>query len=136
MVISLKLKNKILDVLENIINKISVKTGLTKREIGIIIRNVHYMMPIIPLFSVLFINKKFVLMYIIILIIIIILFFFFNGCILSLLEYRLCNEDYTIVDPYLNLMIVDVNNKTRKKYTIFGLMCMLIYFIFVYIIKK
>ncbi len=52
------------------------------------------------------------------------------------MEYRLCNEDYTVVDPYLNLFIVDVNNKTRKKYTIFGLMCMLLYFIFVYNIKK
>ncbi len=100
------------------------------------IRYFHFLIPIIGGFSVLFVKKKYILFHIFILIITIILFIIFNGCILSLLEYRLCNEDYTVVDPYLNLFIVDVNNKTRKKYTIFGLMCMLLYFIFVYNIKK
>ena len=136
MIISFKIKNKTLDVLEYLINKISLKTELTKREIGIIIRYLHTLFPIIGGFSVLFVKKKFILFYIFVLLIIIILFIIFNGCILSLLEYRLCNEDYTVVDPYLNLFIVDVNNKTRKKYTIFGLISMLLYFIFVYNIKK
>ena len=133
---SSKLKKKILDVLENLINKISLKTELTKREIGLMIRYFHFLIPIIGGFSVLFVKKKYILFHIFILIITIILFIIFNGCILSLLEYRLCNEDYTVVDPYLKLLNIDVNNEIRKNYTIIGLMCMLFYFIFVYIIKK
>ncbi len=136
MVISFKLKNKTLHILENTINKISLKTELTKKEIGIMIRYLHTLFPIIGGFSVLFVKKKFILFHIFILIITILLFIIFNGCILSLLEYRLCNEDYTIVDPYLKLLNIDVNNEIRKKFTFFGLMCMLLYFIFVYNIKN
>ena len=136
MVLSANIKKEILDSLENNVHMISSKTQITTREIGIIIRFVHSIMPVLPLLTVLFVSKKLVLFHIIFLIIIIILFFIFNGCILSLLEYRLIKDNYSVADPFLNLILVEITNKTRKKYTIITFICILLYFIFVYNVKK
>jgi len=136
MVLSSNIKKKILDSLENKVNMLSSKTQITKREIGIIIRLVHSIMPVLPLLTVLFVSKKLVLFHIIFLIIIIILFFIFNGCILSLLEYRLIKDNYSVADPFLNLILVEITNETRKKYTIITFICILLYFIFVYNVKS
>ena len=133
MVLSSNIKNKILDSLENMVDMISSKTQITKREIGIIIRLFHSMMPVLPLLTVLFVSKKIVLIHIIILIMIMILFYFFNGCLLSLLEYRLIKDNYSVADPFLKLILVEINNEARKKYTIFFLICILLYFILVYV---
>lgn len=136
MVLSSNTKKKILDLLENKFDMISSKTQITKREIGIIIRLFHSMMPVLPLLTVLFVSKKLVLFHIIFLIMIMTLFYFFNGCLLSLLEYRLIKDDYSVADPFLNLILVEITNETRKKYTIIAFICILLYFIFVYNIKK
>ena len=136
MVLSSNIKKKILDSLENKVNMISSKTQITKREIGIIIRLVHSIMPVLPLLTVLFVSKKLVLFHIIILIMIMTLFYFFNGCLLSLLEYRLIKDDYSVADPFLNLILVEITNETRKKYTIITFIGILLYFIFVYNVKK
>ena len=136
MVLSANIKKEILDSLENNVDMISSKTQITTREIGIIIRFVHSIMPVLPLLTVLFVSKKLVLFHIIFLIIIIILFFIFNGCILSLLEYRLIKDNYSVADPFLNLILVEITNKTRKKYTIITFICILLYFIFVYNVKS
>ena len=136
MVLSSNTKKKILDSLENKFDMISSKTQITKREIGIIIRLFHSIMPVLPLLTVLFVSKKLVLFHIIILIMIMTLFYFFNGCLLSLLEYRLIKDDYSVADPFLNLILVEITNETRKKYTIITFIGILLYFIFVYNIKK
>lgn len=136
MVLSSNTKKKILDLLENKFDMISSKTQITKREIGIIIRLFHSMMPVLPLLTVLFVSKKLVLFHIIILIMIMTLFYFFNGCLLSLLEYRLIKDDYSVADPFLKLILVEITNETRKKYTIITFIGILLYFIFVYNVKK
>lgn len=136
MVLSSNTKKKILDSLENKLDMISSKTQITKREIGIIIRLFHSMMPVLPLLTVLFVSKKLVLFHIIFLIMIMTLFYFFNGCLLSLLEYRLIKDDYSVADPFLNLILVEITNETRKKYTIITFIGILLYFIFVYNVKK
>ena len=136
MVLSSNTKKKILDSLENKFDMISSKTQITKREIGIIIRLFHSIMPVLPLLTVLFVSKKLVLFHIICLIMIMTLFYFFNGCLLSLLEYRLIKDDYSVADPFLNLILVEITNETRKKYTIITFIGILLYFIFVYNVKK
>ena len=136
MVLSSNTKKKIFESLENKVDMISSKTQITKREIGIIIRLFHSMMPVLPLLTVLFVSKKLVLFHIIILIMIMTLFYFFNGCLLSLLEYRLIKDDYSVADPFLNLILVEITNETRKKYTIITFICILLYFIFVYNVKS
>jgi len=136
MVLSSNTKKKILDLLENKLDMISSKTQITKREIGIIIRLFHSMMPVLPLLTVLFVSKKLVLFHIIFLIMIMTLFYFFNGCLLSLLEYRLIKDDYSVADPFLKLILVEITNETRKKYTIITFIGILLYFIFVYNVKK
>tara|TARA_B100000768_G_scaffold134364_2_gene125151 strand:+ start:1079 stop:1489 length:411 start_codon:yes stop_codon:yes gene_type:complete len=136
MVLSSNTKKKILDSLENKLDMISSKTQITKREIGIIIRLFHSMVAVLPLLTVLFVSKKLVLFHIIFLIMIMTLFYFFNGCLLSLLEYRLIKDDYSVADPFLKLILVEISNETRKKYTIITFIGILLYFIFVYNVKK
>ena len=136
MVLSSNIKKKILDSLEKKVDMIRCKTQITRREIGIIIRLFHSMMPVLPLLTVLFVSKKLVLFHIIFLIMIMTLFYFFNGCLLSLLEYRLIKDNYSVADPFLKLILVEINNETRKKYTIITFIFILLYFIFVYNIKK
>lgn len=136
MVLSSNTKKKILDSLENKLDMISSKTQITKREIGIIIRLFHSMVAVLPLLTVLFVSKKLVLFHIIFLIMIMTLFYFFNGCLLSLLEYRLIKDDYSVADPFLKLILVEITNETRKKYTIITFIGILLYFIFVYNVKK
>ena len=136
MVLSANIKKEILDSLENNVHMISSKTQITTRELGIIIRFVHSIMPVLPLLTVLFVSKKLVLFHIIFLIMIMTLFYFFNGCLLSLLEYRLIKDDYSVADPFLKLILVEISNETRKKYTIITFIGILLYFIFVYNVKK
>ena len=136
MVLSANIKKEILDSLENNVHMISSKTQITKREIGIIIRLFHSMVAVLPLLTVLFVSKKLVLFHIIFLIMIMTLFYFFNGCLLSLLEYRLIKDDYSVADPFLKLILVEISNETRKKYTIITFIGILLYFIFVYNVKK
>ena len=136
MVLSANIKKEILDSLENNVDMISSKTQITTREIGIIIRLFHSMVAVLPLLTVLFVSKKLVLFHIIFLIMIMTLFYFFNGCLLSLLEYRLIKDDYSVADPFLKLILVEISNETRKKYTIITFIGILLYFIFVYNVKK
>ena len=132
MVLSGNIKNKLLDVLESKINIISSITKLTVPELGRILRWLHFIMPTSSFFSVLFVNKNIVMLYIISEIIIISMFVFFNCCWLSSLEYRLTKQNFTMVDPYLKLINKEVNNGNRKKYTTIGLIIILIWFLFVY----
>ena len=49
---------------------------------------------------------------------VLVLFYCFNGCILTLLELKLCKDDnYTVIDIVLELFDIELNNKTRTKYS-------------------
>jgi len=114
-----KLRNNMLDFGEHIINK----TNLSKKSIGVVLRSLHFAIPIIItiLFMVGPINVfKFVFIFNII---VFILFFIFDGCILSRLEQKITGEDFTVIDPFLELINVDVTNENRKKYSFYSGAC-------------
>ncbi len=57
-----------------------------------------------------------------------------DGCILSRLEQKIMNDDFTVIDPFLELIRVDITNENRKNYSIysgiFGLIFSVIVFYF------
>ena len=64
-------------------------------------------------------NNRFILeLHLVLLIITITLFYFCNGCILTKLEKYLSNSNYSVIDPVLVKLGIDLNNFNRKKITL------------------
>ena len=63
---------------------------------------------------------------------VVMIFFYFNGCFLSVVEYKLDNQDITMMDPLIYMCGDKVNKQTRNTYSlyigtyyVFILMCIL-----------
>jgi hypothetical protein len=41
----------------------------------------------------------------------------FGGCILSMLENKMCKDDFTVADPFLELLHLDKTSKNRYNIT-------------------
>jgi hypothetical protein len=68
------------------------------------------------------------------LLLIFLMFFVFGGCILSMVENKICNDDFTIADPFLELLEMEKNSKNRFNisltiFTIFNIIIGIIYYI-------
>jgi hypothetical protein len=46
------------------------------------------------------------------------MFFIFDGCILSMIEHKICDDDFTIADPFLELLEWEKNSKNRFNVTL------------------
>lgn len=112
----IKLRNNILDFAENIINK----TNLSKKSIGILLRSFHFSIPIIVTLLLLVGSNEHFKAAIIFNIFIFILFFTFDGCILSRLEQKFTDDDFTVIDPFLELINVETTNDNRKWYSFYS----------------
>jgi hypothetical protein len=54
------------------------------------------------------------------------MFFYFEGCFITIVEYKLDKKNHiNIIDPYLYLSNIEINDENRYKYT---LIISLIYF--------
>jgi hypothetical protein len=54
----------------------------------------------------------------VLLVIILVMFFAFDGCILSMIEDKVCNDDFTIADPFLESFDWEKNKKNRFNVTL------------------
>jgi hypothetical protein len=97
------------------------KSIFDNKTLGIIIRSMHLNAPINMLIVASFAPKLLVIFNTIVLSISATLFVLFNGCFLSKIEYYLCKDSFTIVDPFLIAMDFDVNNINRNIITYYGL---------------
>ena len=110
------LRNIILEQMENIINK----TNLSKKSIGILLRSFHFAISIVVAI-LLFIGSNTVFKLAILFnIVVFIMFFIFDGCILSRLENKFTDDDFTVIDPFLELAHIDVTNNNRKIYSLYS----------------
>ena len=68
-------------------------------------------------------KEKLIYRFIIVIVILILMFYLFDGCILSMLENRICNDSYNIVDPILEIFNIEINynNRMRVSYYILGI---------------
>ncbi len=128
MFISKNSKVKIIDILELLCKK----TGISNHSLGVMIRSYHFGMPCAFMFTVLLCNHLLAYISVIYYSLILICYIIFQGCFVSMLENRLCNDKFNIVDPFLELNSVDINYNTRKIVTTYIAVCYTMIFYGIY----
>jgi hypothetical protein len=128
MFISKSSKVKIIDILELLCKK----TGISKYSLGVMIRSYHFGMPCAFMFIVLLCNRLLAYISVVYYSLILLSYIIFQGCFVSMLENRLCNDKFNIVDPFLELNNVNVNYNTRKLATTYIAVCYTIVFYGIY----
>ena len=131
MFISKNSKKKIIDILELLCKK----TGISNHSLGVMIRSYHFGFPCVLMLTLLLCNQLLAYMFGIFLLLIVFLHILFDGCILSMLENRLCNDKFNIVDPFLEFNNADINHNTRKIATKYLATCYIIVFYGIYYIR-
>jgi hypothetical protein len=107
---------------------------LSEKSIGIIIRTFHMCAPINFMTILLFAPHVLCVLTMSFLVFVIILFYTFDFCVLTLIEQQLCNDNFTILDPHLELLNMEINNDNRFYIsTINGIIYMVIICIIYYI---
>jgi hypothetical protein len=102
-------RNKIVEKIKN-----DCKNGkLSDKSLGILMRSFHTSTPISFVILSLFAPRYIVNCVLALLVIIFFMFFVFGGCILSMIENQICNDDFTIADPFLELLELEKNSKNR-----------------------
>ena len=132
------LKKKINNFVDIFLNKfVSLvnNSNLSSKSVGFFIRAIHSIVPIILLFLLLFSGKKQFIIIIFFNLFIYALFVIFDGCILSKLELKLINDNFTVIDPFLEIFDIDVTNKNRKKYSIYSWISGFFFIILLYYIR-
>lgn len=109
------LQNKILNYCEELLRS----TRLDDETICSTLRFFHSLFPLAVAYAILFGSKKIFYILMVANIIIYSLFIYFNGCILTRLEKRFCDDDFIVADPFLEFLGIPVNHDTRFKFTIY-----------------
>jgi hypothetical protein len=112
--ISKEKRNKIVEYFKNKCDD----TRLSKKSLGIMMRSFHMSAPLFFILIALLASKKVVWFILFLLFLIFIIFFVFNGCILSMIENKVCNDDFTIADPFLEVAAWEKNTKNRFNITL------------------
>ena len=112
--ISKEKRNKIVEHFKNKCDN----SKLSKKSLGILMRSFHMSTPIFFILIALFAPKRVVLVVFILLVFILVMFFIFDGCILSMIETLVCNDDFTIADPFLEYYDWEKNTKNRFNITL------------------
>ena len=128
MFINKEQKTKILDYLEEWCktSKISPKT------LGYTIRSYHVSCPFLVMILLFYGSQLAVTITAMNLFAVFIMFFMFNGCILSMLEHRLCGDEYTIADPFIEYLDMDSTSKNRMLISYFIAVSYFMFFFLVY----
>jgi hypothetical protein len=108
-------------------------TGLSDKIICTLLRILHFGISIFTGLLLFFGSKTWFLIVIFINIIVFIMFYIFDGCILSKLEHRFTKDEFTVIDPFLMCIGIELTNENRYKYSLlsnifasiftFGLYC-------------
>jgi hypothetical protein len=108
-ILSKEKRNNIIDKLTN-----DFKKGkLSDKSLGILIRSFHASTPVSLLFLSLFAPRYVVNCIVAFLVVVFFLFFIFGGCFLTMVENKICNDDFTIADIFLESLEWEKNSKNR-----------------------
>lgn len=110
------LQKLVLDTCESCLRK----TGFNDSQICWALQTFHFIFPNIAAFFIFFGSKRAFKVAVLINIIIFILFVSLNGCILTRLERRFTESDYTILDPVLDFLGWEKTHENRVKYSIYS----------------
>jgi len=128
--ISKEKRNQIVDKI-----KILFQSGkLSDKSLGIMMRTFHISTPVSYLILSVLAPRYVVNIVAALLLVIFLMFIVFGGCILSMVENKICNDDFTIADPFLELLEMEKNSKNRFNisltiFTIFNIIIGIIYYI-------
>jgi len=89
------------------------RLGLSEKTIGFFMRAYHVNVPIYFFIAMIYGSYAVNIVLLIFLFCALISFIVFDGCILSRIESTLDDEDITVVDPMLEILGFEVNNKNR-----------------------
>ncbi len=110
MSLSKSTKTQIIDYLESTCKQ----TGISENSLGIMLRSYHYSVPLIMIIFVIIGNQTLATVTLIYFVFLVVCWILFNGCFLSMLENRLCDDNFNIVDPILEMSSMQVNYDSRK----------------------
>ena len=102
-------RNKIVEKLKNYFQN----GKLSDKSLGILMRTFHLSTPISYLILAVLAPRYVVNIVAALLLVIFIMFYVFGGCILSMVENKICNDDFTIADPFLELLEMELISKNR-----------------------
>ena len=109
--VSRETKHKFIDNLESRCKQYN----LSLKSLGIIIRSYHYSMPLILVLLMCLGSHWVAIGAIISYFTAAIMFFSLNGCFISMLENRICNDDFNMVDPLLEICKEEISDKNRME---------------------
>ena len=107
---------------------------LSDKSLGIMMRTFHISTPVSYLILSVLAPRYVVNIVAVLLLVIFLMFFVFGGCILSMVENKICNDDFTIADPFLEYLEMEKNSKNRfnislRIFTIYNIIIGIIYYI-------
>ena len=107
---------------------------LSDKSLGIMMRTFHISTPVSYLILSLLAPRYVVNIVAGLLLVIFLMFFVFGGCILSMVENKICNDDFTIADPFLELLEMEKTSKNRFNisltiFTIYNIIIAIIYYV-------
>ena len=88
---------------------------MSTKSIGIIIRSAHMMAPFMFVMTLLFAPFFLCILSLVGLAIVATLFYTYDACFLSILEQKLCQDDFVIFDPALELFQMEINTTNRYR---------------------
>lgn len=93
--------------------------GLDRTKFGRMLVLLHALVAMLIILVIIF-TKNLSILYLMIIFMIIQTFSYikYHGCIITKLELKLTNDNYTVLDPMLDLIGVSKNNKTRYNMTL------------------
>jgi hypothetical protein len=104
-------RNKIIEKIKDDCKKYK----LSEKSLGIMMRSFHVSTPISFFILSMFAPQYIVNCVVVLLVVIFFMFFIFDGCILSMIENKICNDDFTIADPFLEMLQWEKSSKNRFK---------------------
>ena len=121
-------KTKILDKLE----RWCETSRVSKKTLGQTLRSYHVSCPFVVIILLFYGTQLCVTIAAINLIFVFMCFFLSNGCLLTMLEHRLCGDEFTIADPFIEFLGMDSTSKNRVKVSYFIAISYFIFFFLVY----
>ena len=128
MFISKENKTQLLDYLE----KKCEESSISKKTLGYTMRSYHISCPFIVMLLLFYGSQLIVTITAINLIGVFCCFILCNGCILTMLEHRLCGDEYTIADPFIEYIGVESNSRNRMMISFYIAVGYFIFFFLVY----
>jgi hypothetical protein len=121
-------KTKIVDYLE----KLCETSSISKKTLGMTIRSYHVSCPFVVLILLFYGTQFCVTIAALNLIFVFFMFFITNGCLLTMLEHRLCGDEFTIADPFIETLGIELNSRNRVKISYCIAVSYLLFFFMVY----